>query len=64
VTWNLQSKKRFFPTGPTLSECVGKEGVLLLKAAEQYEPSNADGNSDASRDTGRSPKEAFCRGLT
>ena len=32
--------------------------MLLLKAAEQYEPSNADGNNDESRDTGRSPKEA------
>ena len=50
-------KKSFFQ-GPTLFECLGKEGVLLLKAAEQYEPSNADGNSDESRDTDRSPNEA------
>lgn len=53
-------KKSFFQ-GPTLSECFGKEGLLLLKAAEQYEPSNADGNmiaGDKPRDTGKSPKEA------
>ena len=32
--------------------------MLLLKEAKQYEPSNANGNSDESKDTGRSPKEA------
>jgi hypothetical protein len=36
-------KKSFFQ-GPTLSECLGKKGVLLLKVAEQYEPSIVDGN--------------------
>jgi len=54
-------KKSFFQ-GPTLSKCLGKEVVLHLKAAEQYEPSNAaNGNAiagDGSRDNGRNPEEA------